>query len=113
MSHAEQVHRGEAHTRATGFTQRVENRGTTAPMRETAPMVEKPKRGRPRVGSADVPVQILRRWIASGRSEASVPELIEAIMGELRCSKRSAYRLVRQALDEGTLKIGTTDSGAN
>ncbi len=82
-------------------------------MRETAPMMEKPKRGRPRIWSPDAPAQVLQQLMESGKPEVCVPELIEALMAEVGCSRRSAYRLLRAALDQGALKIGTTHSGTN
>ncbi len=48
---------------------------------------------------------LLQQLMASGKVEVFILELIEAIMGSVGCSRRTAYRLLRQALDEGTVRF--------
>ncbi len=68
-------------------------------------MTERRKPGRPRVGCTEAPVKILRGWITAGKRSATVPEFIEAIMLQVPCSRRTAYRLLHRACDEGKVRL--------
>ena len=61
--------------------------------------------GRPRLGDAQVVRGVLVHLVAAGVEWFTVPELIATVMARVPCSRRTAYRLVRRACDEGAIEL--------
>jgi hypothetical protein len=61
--------------------------------------------GRPRrCDSGDVN-RVLRELVREGRASLTIAAFVREIAGRVACSRRTAYRALRRACDEGTIRL--------
>ncbi len=61
--------------------------------------------GRPRTCQSELLWNVVNEWAQSGARTFTIPELVVAIMARSRCSRRTAYRAIHRACDEGVLRL--------
>ncbi len=61
--------------------------------------------GRPRRCDTGDVIRVLRELVREGRASLTIAAFVRDIAGRVPCSRRTAYRALRRACDEGTIRI--------